>query len=82
MDRFVTQQKNSTSEREKPSTSETTGEGAAPAADVATNKGKRKREKTRKYTENYLKFRFTKETADIELPMCVLFAPLCCQMNP
>ena len=46
MDRFVTQLKNSTSTREIPSTSETTGKNAsseaAPAADVAADKEKRK----------------------------------------
>ena len=63
MDRFVTRPKNSTSTREIPSTSETTNENAsgqvAPAADVAAGKNKRKREKTRIYTENYVKFGFT-----------------------
>ena len=74
---FVTRPKNSTCTREILSTSETTGENAsgeaAPSADVAADKGKRKREKTRKYTDNYLKFGFTfKETDGNELAMCVI----------
>ena len=77
MDRFVTQLKNSTSTREIPSTSETTGKNAsseaAPAADVAADKEKRKWEKTRKYTDDYLKFGFTfKETDGIKLSVCHL----------
>uniref|UniRef100_A0A8P4GCM0 SCAN domain-containing protein 3 n=1 Tax=Dicentrarchus labrax TaxID=13489 RepID=A0A8P4GCM0_DICLA len=44
-----------------------------PAVGPAAVTGKRKREKTRKYTDNYLKFGFTfKETDDIEFPMCVI----------
>ena len=77
MYRFVTRPKKSTSTREIPSTSETTSEHASgeakPAADVAANKGKRKREKTRKYADNYLKFGITfKETDGIAFPMCVI----------
>uniref|UniRef100_A0A8C5A3P1 DUF4371 domain-containing protein n=1 Tax=Gadus morhua TaxID=8049 RepID=A0A8C5A3P1_GADMO len=59
-----------------PSTSETAGENETddlPAVGPAAVKGKRKREKTRKYTDNYLKFGFTfKETDGIEFPMCVI----------
>uniref|UniRef100_A0A8C5NEZ3 DUF4371 domain-containing protein n=1 Tax=Gouania willdenowi TaxID=441366 RepID=A0A8C5NEZ3_GOUWI len=44
-----------------------------PAVGPAAVKGKRKREKTRKYTDNYLKFGFTfKERDGIEFPMCVI----------
>ena len=56
MDRFVTRQKNaSTRETGLPSTSETAGEnesGDVPAVGPAAAKGKRKRERTRKYTDN------------------------------
>ena len=78
MDRFVTREKKNTSTKVigLPSTSETAGENETddlPAVGPAAVKGKRKREKTRKYTDNYLKFGFTfKETDGIEFPMCVI----------
>ena len=47
--------------------------GQFTAVGPAADKRKRKREKTRKYTDNYLKFGFTfKETDGIEFPMCVI----------
>ena len=77
-DRSVTREKKNTSTKVigLPSTSETAGENETddlPAVGPAAVKGKRKREKTRKYTDNYLKFGFTfKETDGIEFPMCVI----------
>src|SRR4029434_181975 len=44
-----------------------------PSEDANMNSQKRKREKTRKYSENYLKFAFTyKETDCAELAVCVV----------
>ena len=58
MYRLVTSPKYSTSTSWIPSTSETTGGNAsgevAPAADEAADNGKLKREKTWKYTDNYI----------------------------
>ena len=64
--------------RNKSSTSATTDGGSDDlhSEDVntpSTNSQKRKREKTRKYSENYLKFAFTyKETDGEELAVCVV----------
>ena len=64
--------------RNKSSTSDTTDGGSddLPSEDANTpsmNSQKRKREKTRKYSENYLKFAFTyKETDGEELAVCVV----------
>lgn len=61
--------------RNKSSTSDTTDGGSddlhsEDANTPSTNSQKRKREKTRKYSENYLKFAFTyKETDGDELPV-------------
>src|SRR4029434_6331125 len=68
--------------RNKSSTSDTT-DGSSddlPSEDANTpsmNSQKRKREKTRKYSENYLKFAFTyKETDGDKLPVCVVCSPV------
>ena len=61
--------------RNKSSSSDTTDGGSddLPSEDANVNSQKRKREKTRKYSENYLKFAFTyKETDGDELPVCVV----------
>src|SRR4029434_4249082 len=64
--------------RNKSSTSDTTDGGSddLPSEDANTpamNSQRRKREKTRKYSEKYLKFGFTyKETDGDELPVCVV----------
>src|SRR4029434_3523604 len=71
IDRFVIS-------RNKSSSSDTTDGGSddLPSEDAHTpsmNNLKRKREKTPKYSENYLKFGFTyKETDGDELPVCVV----------
>src|SRR4029434_1336663 len=71
IDRFVIS-------RNKSSSSDTTDGGSddLPSEDANTpsmNNPKRKREKTRKYSENYLKFAFTyKETDGEELAVCVV----------
>src|SRR4029434_569976 len=68
IDRFVIS-------RNKSSSSDTT-DGCSddlPSEDANMNSQKRKREKTRKYSENYLKFTFTyKETDGEELAVCVV----------
>src|SRR4029434_2401208 len=64
--------------RNKSSSSDTTDGGSddLPSEDANTpsmNSQKRKREKTSKYSENYLKFAFTyKETDGEELAVCVV----------
>src|SRR4029434_4059746 len=71
IDRFVIS-------RNKSSSSDTTDGGSndLPSEDANTpsmNSQQRKREKTRKYSNNYLKFGFTyKETDGGELPVCVV----------
>src|SRR4029434_10037135 len=71
IDRFVIS-------RNKSSSSDTTDGGSddLPSEDANTpsmNSEKRKREKTRKYSENYLKFAFTyKETDGEEIAVCVV----------
>ena len=70
MDIFMKENGSFCNSAKRSTTSETTSENAsieaAPAADVAVDKGKRG--KTRKYTENHLKFWFTfKETDGIEI---------------
>src|SRR4029434_6449687 len=71
IDRFVIS-------RNKSSSSDTTDGGSddLPSEDATTpsmNSQKRKREKTRKYSENYLKFALTyKETDGEELAVCVV----------
>src|SRR4029434_172552 len=71
IDRFVIS-------RNKSSSSDTTDGGSddLPSEDANTpsmNSQKCKREKTRKYSENYLKFAFTyKETDGEELAVCVV----------
>ena len=65
--------------RNKSSTSDTTDGGSddLPSEDANMNSQKRKREKTRKYSENYLKFAFTyKETDGDKLPVCVVCSPV------
>src|SRR4029434_2541211 len=68
IDRFVIS-------RNKSSSSDTTDGGSddLPSEDANMRSQKCKREKTRKYSENYLKFAFTyKETDGDELPVCVV----------
>src|SRR4029434_3253007 len=70
LDRFVIS-------RNKSSSSDTTDGGSddLPSEDANTpsmNSEKRKREKTRKYSENYLKFAFTYKEPDGELAVCVV----------
>src|SRR4029434_617194 len=66
----------------KISSSDTTDGGSddLPSEDANTpsmNSQKRKREKTRKYSDNYLKFGFTyKETDGDKLPVCVVCSPV------
>ena len=74
----ITKKRKNTSTKaiDLPSTSETAGENESddvPAVCPAAVKGKRKREKTQKHTNNYLKFgSIFKETDGIEFPMCVI----------
>ena len=73
MDRFVIRQKKEATSATA-STSETAGDHESDAVGPAAV-GKRKREKTRKYTDSYLKFGFSfKETDEkiIQFPMCVI----------
>src|SRR4029434_8793063 len=66
IDRFVIS-------RNKSSSSDITDGGSEDANTPSMNSKKRKREKTRKYSENYLKFAFTyKETDSEELAVCVV----------
>src|SRR4029434_4313507 len=68
IDRFVIS-------RNKSSAPDTTDGGSddLPSEDANMNSQKRKREKTGKYSENYLKFAFTyKETDGEELAVCVV----------